>query len=243
MPVALAPAGVSPSPSSTGFGTLSGSLTTGPNGQPMYQGVPLSSLPAGNQAAILAGQQSGQGATTAPTTLAPTVNAPPGATGGGATGEVGKMDQGLTIPPANDFVNAGITAAGTVAPLGTGFLASVVKGLYQQMTSGDEANTNNMSLVDRAIYGPGFGEQFVSWLSDLFGFTGGEPGTAFDATPGAQVTTSFLGGDVGAGNTAGPAGPGTSLSSSLSDPGSLGSIDPGSITGDFGSSQSGKGGM
>lgn len=131
-------------------------------------GYPFGSLPAGNQAAVLAAQGNNQ----------PNAAASGGAVAAPMTGSAGGM------PPTNDIVNAGLNIGGLAAPLGFGTIASLLKGFFQQAFSGDEANTNPMSLGESAIYGPGLGERMANWLSDMFS------GNADPNPPNAQVTSS-----------------------------------------------------
>lgn len=132
-----------------------------------------------------------------PVTVSPSVLGgsglmPGGLSGGPAMVQTGKIgSSGITN--INDAINSAITATGLFGPLGLGTGAGFAKGLYQS-TDGDTYNTNGLSTLASAMYGPSLGERAGSFLGGLFG--GGSPQLPISAAnePGAQVSNSSLSG-------------------------------------------------
>ena len=78
---------------------------------------------------------------------------------------LGKALNGNYSP--NDYANFGINAGGYFAPPGVGFGLGLAKGAYDSYAyPGMTSNTNNMNLLQQALYGPSLGERAYGWLTD-----------------------------------------------------------------------------
>ena len=120
-----------------------------------------------------------------------------------ASGMTGSRPFGISSIPANDIINGILNIGGNFAPAGVGAGLSFAKGAYQSLANGTEANTNGLSTVQNALYGPGFGERAASWLAGLFG-SGASPNPANGQFQTSRPTNNLAG--LTAGNPIAPNG-------------------------------------
>lgn len=112
----------------------------------------------------------------------------------GFFGQFGNLNNDL-----NALINVGGYIPGGNIP---SMIAGGLKGLYDS-SSGDVSNTNNMDWLSRQLFAPGYAQQAGQWLGNQF-FGGSSLPISAANDPNAQIGNQSSGGNLTAGNIAGP---------------------------------------